>query len=268
MISMLNQLKFGVSGLLLLSIFVSSPLPAAAQTQFQPRTVEEMIAYLQGMIATLETQVRTGQGTSGSSLYSSPRGIAETLSPQSVFRDGAYLRGQVNVSQSQSVTVWFEYGRGIVSELETPRQRYNNLRQYVYEYDLDDLRTNTTYSYRFVVELNNGQRYYGQTRTFTTGNNSTSGSTSRTSLRIDRSSYDAGDTIEITIPNRSDLENNAWVGIYETRSSDTNYLSWEYVSRDSVVDLRVPGNRGTYEVRLFRDGGYSRVATSPSFTVR
>jgi len=268
---MITMLKSTVSSLIVAVVLVSAPLTASAQTNFQPQTLQEMIAYLQGIIATLEAQLRAQQGgaTVGGGGSTIGRSVAETLAPQSIVRDGAYLRGQVNLTNSDSVTLWFEYGRSIVNENETPRQRLNNVRQYNYNYSLFGLRTNTTYRYRMVVETANGQRYYGSVREFTTGDYSqTNTSASGGSLRLDRNSYAPWSDIVVTVPNSSDLNSAAWIGVFERGASNRSYLSWSYVANRREVSVSAPGSSGTYELRLFRDGQYDQLLTSTTFTVQ
>lgn len=254
-----------------------SALPQVSQAQvayhYQPQTLQEMIAYLQGIIATLEAQLRVKQGVVVDSPTSGQ--TVSTLSVQSLSRNSARLRGQIQNLNSANAVVWFEYGKSGNLDYKTPSQRLNNINNYTYSYNLDGLRTDTRYSYRFVVELSGGFRYYGDIRTFTT--NTTSGydddydrDYDYYSLRLDKSTYNPYEDIEVQIPSAVGRDNSsAWVGVYSTSNSgDSNYLSWRYISGESRVYLAAPSSEGSYQVRLFRDGGYTRIGESSTFRVR
>ena len=68
-----------------------------------------------------------------------------------------------------------------------------------------------------------------------------------------------------------------WVGAYRIGSPDVAALTWAYLNGlqippasaiwDGTVPLWAPAEPGTYEVRLFADNGYTKVATSNVFTV-
>lgn len=263
-----KTLKNGVTALVVVVLLISAPLPVAAQTNFQPQTLRELIAYLQGMITVLEAQLQAQQGQQLN--VGVGTGIAETLAPQNITRDGAQLRGQINLAQMGSVTVWFEYGRSIVNEFETPRERFNNIRQYTYSYDVTGLRRNATYSYRLVVETDRGQRHYGAVQNFTAGSSRfTTPTTPRSTDNFGlKSTYERGESIIVTIPSRADLTSSAWVSIYQINDSDRDFGNWAYIRSDRQITLRAPQVAGTYQLRLFRDSGFDRVASSNSFTVR
>jgi subtilisin family serine protease/uncharacterized cupredoxin-like copper-binding protein len=60
-----------------------------------------------------------------------------------------------------------------------------------------------------------------------------------------------------------------WLALVAVGSPDTSYLQWTYVgsgltTRTWTVTLSTPGS---YEFRLFLNGGYTRAATSPAVTV-
>jgi hypothetical protein len=61
-----------------------------------------------------------------------------------------------------------------------------------------------------------------------------------------------------------------WLALAATGAANASYLSWTYVG-DGVTTrtwtVTMPTTPGTYEVRLFLNNGYVRVATSPAITV-
>jgi len=69
-----------------------------------------------------------------------------------------------------------------------------------------------------------------------------------------------------------------WIGLYTPGSSNTAFRSWIYVScsqspgsarASGSCSLAIPSGTpsGTYELRLFSNNGYTRLATSNTFTV-
>src|SRR5262249_3846131 len=69
-----------------------------------------------------------------------------------------------------------------------------------------------------------------------------------------------------------------WIGLYTRGAADTAYIAWIYVSCSQTPGVAaasgscpftIPGSLapGTYELRLFSNNGYSRLATSNPLTV-
>jgi hypothetical protein len=62
-----------------------------------------------------------------------------------------------------------------------------------------------------------------------------------------------------------------WLGLFEPFATDTEYLAWRYTSGDTsgTLPFLLPARiaPGTYELRLFANNGYNRLATSNTFTV-
>jgi uncharacterized delta-60 repeat protein len=61
----------------------------------------------------------------------------------------------------------------------------------------------------------------------------------------------------------------AWVGLYASSAADGAYLTYQYTGGVATGSLTftMPETTGAYNFRLFADGGYTRIATSPDFTV-
>jgi acyl-CoA thioesterase I len=54
-----------------------------------------------------------------------------------------------------------------------------------------------------------------------------------------------------------------WVGLYRTDATDRQFISWQYVSsRTSGSVTFTPPSPGRYEIRYFKNNGYTKVATS------
>src|SRR5262245_7649307 len=69
-----------------------------------------------------------------------------------------------------------------------------------------------------------------------------------------------------------------WVGLYAPSAADTNFISWMYVSCTNTASNALASGScsytlpatlasGNYELRLFSNDGYTRLATSKSFSV-
>lgn len=175
MVTHIAHYKSLIAGALALVIVL--PSVASAQVLYQPRTTQETIAYLYGVIAQLQVQLmalqnQSGPGT-GSSVSSSrsrnPYFVEVTsLAATAIGRNEATLKGQADKGGSEFVDVWFEYGAGSSLREDTEVQVIKNTGRRDFTVILDDLRSNTTYSYRAVAEDEDGHRFYGLVRTFTT----------------------------------------------------------------------------------------------------
>src|SRR5262249_35148742 len=69
-----------------------------------------------------------------------------------------------------------------------------------------------------------------------------------------------------------------WIGLYVPGAADTSFINWVYVSCSTVADTaRASGScsyllpatlvAGNYELRLFANDGFTRLAATSSFTV-
>ena len=76
-------------------------------------------------------------------------------------------------------------------------------------------------------------------------------------------------TVTVTF-SRGPSNPQAWIAVYAAGATDGNYLgSYQYTAGapSGSFTFPTPDALGTYEFRLFADNGYTRVATSPAFTV-
>jgi hypothetical protein len=62
-----------------------------------------------------------------------------------------------------------------------------------------------------------------------------------------------------------------WLGLYEPGAADTEYLTWCYTDGEASgrIPFKLPSwlNPGSYELRLFANNAYNRLATSNAFSV-
>lgn len=93
------------------------------------------------------------------------------------------------------------------------------------------------------------------------------------SLSVSPSTVVAGDTVTATWSNIPDPSATDWLGLYQAGAPDMSYISWVYVSGSATpsapmasgsVTFTIPDTAtpGSYEIRLFADNGYVRLATS------
>ena len=91
-------------------------------------------------------------------------------------------------------------------------------------------------------------------------------------LSTSPTSVAAGGTVTATwagIPSPTAVD---WLGLYTPGTSDTAYLAWRYTSGPASGNgpFTIPSTLapGTYELRLLSNNGFTRLATSNTFTVR
>ncbi len=176
MLLKLFSIKLIAGTMLVVMLFSSTATVSyAATSQYQPRTNAEMLAYLYGVLAQLQAQLAAmkADGSSGSSRTTrqdpNPYFIsAITIAPTKISRSEVTLWGTADKGSSETLDAWFEYGVG--SKLTKVKYLPTITRSSAgsVSVDLSDLLSGTTYSYRLVVEDEDGNMQYGQTRTFKT----------------------------------------------------------------------------------------------------
>jgi hypothetical protein len=90
-------------------------------------------------------------------------------------------------------------------------------------------------------------------------------------LSVSPTSVAAGGTVTATwvgIPNPTATD---WLGLYVSGTIDTAFRAWRYTSgtASGYVSFTIPATvaAGTYELRLFSNDGFTRLAPSNAFTV-
>jgi hypothetical protein len=153
---------------------------AASTTQYEPETLEEMIAYLFGIITQLQAQLDaqnggTGTGTTNPSHNNSGRVTVTTLAPTNISRSEATLKGEAS-SRAMGGDVWFEYGLKSDLDDDTDKKTFKANHQLTFSATIEGLRSNTKYSYRAVLREDDGDYTYGQIKSFTTDSSGSSNS--------------------------------------------------------------------------------------------
>src|SRR5207248_5950506 len=68
-----------------------------------------------------------------------------------------------------------------------------------------------------------------------------------------------------------------WIAVFPSGAADTGYVDWKYLNNtrtapatgltNATVTFTMPATAGMYEIRLYANDTYVRVATSPTITV-
>ncbi len=271
------------------AFMVFSPVSASAQATFEPQTNAEFVAYLQGVVDTLQAQVDAKGGVSSVSTR------VNTYAANVAITTQVELRSQFEAKNNSAVYAWFEYGEGSRLTSKTTRTKATGAgTTRTHARTITGLKSGTTYSYRPVYEISAGTKYYGSVRTFSTaktgsttsgpstGNNSTddeededdntdgtSVSSSKGSIATDSARYEAYKNIEVkwSVPSsKTDTDN--WIGLFKTSASNSEYQSWRYLadSTRGTLTFTAPAD-GSYEFRLFYNNSDKDELTSRKITV-
>jgi subtilisin family serine protease len=98
-----------------------------------------------------------------------------------------------------------------------------------------------------------------------------------TSIQLSSTTVANGGVIGVTINNATG-DARAWLGLYPSGASDFAFVDWSYLNGQKTVpasgatgtvtlNFPAPAQSGSYELRLFANGGYTRLATSATITV-
>ncbi len=265
---------------------VLSPITVNAAT-FEPNTEGELVAYMFGILDTLQAQVDAKNGTASGSGSSRVSNYSANVAVETKIT----LRSEFTATNNNAVYAWFEYGEGSKLTSKTTRtEATGSGTTRTHARSITGLKSGTTYSYRPVFEISGGTKYYGVVRTFSTakvgsgtntGNNnddededddngnSTNVSSSKGSIGTDNSRYESYETIEVdwSVPSsRRDSTN--WIGLFKTNASNNEYLSWRYLTDNTRGSLTFTApSEGSYEFRLFYKNAYDDQVTSRKITV-
>ncbi len=179
---MFYQVSRVVSLLVVFSVALT-PLSMSAQAPtgtFQPRTQEELLVYLYGVLAQLQAQLAAQQNnrsisepvsTSRVRVQPNPYSIyAVSQAPYIIGRSSATFLGYVDRGSSPTAEAWFEYGTGSTYTKRTDTIAITKSGRQTVKVAESDLSPGTRYNYRIVIEDQNGNRQYGQPLSFTTIN--------------------------------------------------------------------------------------------------
>ncbi len=99
----------------------------------------------------------------------------------------------------------------------------------------------------------------------------TTGAPATATISASPTSVKAGSPVTATWSGISSPTTTDWIGLYTVGAADTSYRAWRYTTGTASGNaaLTVPAGTpaGTYELRLFAQNGYTRLATSNPITV-
>jgi subtilisin family serine protease len=90
------------------------------------------------------------------------------------------------------------------------------------------------------------------------------------SLAVSAQSVNGGAAVTVTLTNGFGGTFD-WLALASAGESNYSYIQWTYVTAGATTSawtVTMPATAGTYEFRYFRDGGYTRNATSAAVTVK
>lgn len=259
----------------LFSVMLLNPaLVSANQVDYDTLSLQGKIIYLLGMVDQLQALLILAEDEEDSLSDSDSRVEVATLSVTDVEDDEAQLRGQVDLERDDEVTVWFEYGEDnddLDDDTSKRTLRDNDGQIQTFSRTIDDLDDDERYYFRAVVEDEDGDRDYGDIKTFTTDDdNKHSSNDDDFDLDLSDRSIDEGDrvTIEWTIP-EDDTGIYNWIGLYEVGDDNEEYIDWVYLDRNEHEgsDTFRINDSGDYEFRIFLDNSYDDEYTSREIEV-
>lgn len=172
----MKNIQLKLTSLLVAVTMLITAVPNAAQAQsviqFQPRTTQELIAYLYGRIVQLqEIQKLMGRGGSSQTGTQSLTNYVtvETKKADRITNFSAVLRGETLLFGKATAEVWFEYGQDedfldFKTRKKTVRSAYDrSTRNYVKNLEDDE-----RYYFRLVAKDNKGVVTYSSIYSFRT----------------------------------------------------------------------------------------------------
>ena len=171
----MNKSAIFFSGALLAALLVVvAPQTVSAQTvSYQPRTQDELMAYLYGRI-TMLLEIKAVLERNGSLSEDDIDRLGsyvefETKGAADITRDGATLRGEVVLYGDMTATVWFEFGQDEdFLDLRSNRVGVKSAYDRAVRVGVGRLEEDERYYYRMVLEDKDGHIRYGNIRVFRT----------------------------------------------------------------------------------------------------
>lgn len=130
--------------------------------------------------------------------------------------------------------------------------------------------------YVLIAYENDGYRELGRSGVIRVGTTGTSGQpeasvpTGGASVRTDKASYRAGETITVIFTDIAGYPKD-WIGIYGAQAYHANeYIEWKYTEgrKDGTMTFQTPRTgAGNYRIRVYENNGYKLLAESAEFRV-
>ncbi|MBA2605772.1 MAG: hypothetical protein H0U96_02755, partial [Acidobacteria bacterium] len=140
----------------------------------------------------------------------------------------------------------------------------------------------TAGTYELRLNRNNGFTTIATSSTITVTTSTTATPTPTTgaaSVSASSSTVTAGGTLSVSFSGVSSPSTTDWIGVFKIGAGDYEYLSYIYTSSGNqssgstassagTASMTFPSTPGVYELRLNRNNGATRAATSSTITVR
>jgi hypothetical protein len=171
-------MKFGLklAGIVVFALMLVPQGASAATTYYTTNTSsmsqEELIAYLNQVIAQLQAQLQAQRGYGYGSGMSSYGLSVSTSYANNVDSNAASLYGDVILGRASYARVWFDYGTNSSVSERSLTGTATTGGHYTFRADVTGLRSGTTYYFRAAAEDQAGGRVYGATQTFSTSGSS------------------------------------------------------------------------------------------------
>ena len=123
--------------------------------------------------------------------------------------------------------------------------------------------------YEFRLFENGGFTRIGTSPTVTDGSAPPDPTPTPAVLDVSTTAVNGGDAVTVTLSDGPGNSND-WLALAGVGDPDTTYLTWIYVSAGATTaswTVTMPATPGDYEFRLFENGGFTRIGTSPTIVV-
>ncbi len=272
----MKHLLHTVGALIIGFSVIVTPLQSAQAAAYvvdlsQFSTPQEKISHLRGVLALLQAQLASlqssglGGNSGGNSTVQRNTLSVTTLQAQDVRDNKAELRGRFEMDDEDYVLAWFEYGetRELYERTVMTRIEGGQDESRIHTHNAENLKDDTTYYYRLVVESERGNRSYGSVRSVRTVDENRA-----FIARAKDTEVEIGEIIvvEWLLPTKA-INGQNWIGIFEVDSPHSVSAAWSRANTETgTVSLRAT-KEGEYEGRLFTNDSYTLVAVSELITV-
>jgi len=171
----MKKIQLKLTSLLIAVAMLTTAVPLTVQAQsviqFQPRTTQELIAYLYGRIVQLQEiqKMIQGSGPQAPSQSLFDYVVVETQKADDITDTTAYLRGETLLFGDAKAYVWFEYGQDEdFLDFKTTWSYVDSAYDRAIRTQVRNLEEDERYYFRLVAEDDNDVITYGSIFSFRT----------------------------------------------------------------------------------------------------
>lgn len=260
------NMKHKMAGVAVFALMLM-PFAASAEsyytTQAGTMTQQQLIAYLQQLLAQLQAQ-QGGGYHGGTSTYGL---TVQTTSVSNVSDDSASLYGNLQLGRAHSARVWFEYGQSTGFGQKTLTGTATSGGHYSFRADVVSLEEDTRYYFRAVAEDPAGRLAYGGTQSFvTTGdgrNDDDDDDDARPDVITDNADRENEDSAELNGEvDMNDFEDGHVFFVYGQDEDLVEEIEDEYETYSDIDEEDEDLQKVEVDSSLDDDDSYSEVVTS------